>query len=87
MRKNRTTMLWAGEAPACTVQAMSVETVKLDLHCLRGEASCGTCSRHHILCEELIVTLVYIISHTKYLKAVLKETLFSSRDIYSVRRS
>ena len=52
MRKNGTTVCLHAVGEECPWELES------DLCCLRGEKSCGTCSRHHILCEELVVTLV-----------------------------
>ena len=52
MRKNDNTICLHAVGEECLWELES------DLCCLRGEKSCGTCSRHHILYEELVVTLV-----------------------------
>ena len=64
----------------CSVGEECPWELESDLCCLRGEKSCGTCSRHHILCEELVFSHTY-----KDSKTVLKEILFSSRDSFQPR--
>ena len=49
---------WQGRTAAANCQIIIASINQLDSRCLRGEKSCGMCSRHHILSKELVLTLV-----------------------------